>query len=289
MKTKISTLFLIFIAYSQYTLAFVMDPLSINAGNDTIICASNYTDTLVIGGTPTAAGGIPPYTYEWSTSYSVGSSVFGAKYFLNDSSIANPKLTDFTLDGEPLTIKLKVTDSYGNVTEDSVTIRFSLFMFLTMECRYDINKGDTVSLLSTAGGGIEPLKYEWSPAYNITNSQIMNSKVWPETDTTYHLKITDSIGCIANTECSIYLKTTEVKTATTTQISISPNPVEDYFQIDGINEKADITIYGYDGKIILNKEIENKEIIPTNNFESGIYIINIKTSGSSFDKKFIKK
>ncbi len=91
MKTKLSLFFLVILSVPTF------GQLKVNAGNDTAVCISvSGFDTLELGGNPTASGGIEPYTYVWSTSYKIGSHIYGASHFLDDSTSSNPKIVDPT-------------------------------------------------------------------------------------------------------------------------------------------------------------------------------------------------
>lgn len=142
--------------------------LIINAGNDTAICANESDfNAINIGGNPTAFGGVEPYVYKWTTNYSVASQSFGASFFLDDTTKSNPKLIRPALDF--INLKLIVTDNEGTMAEDSITIRFSSFNYLSIDCIYFINQGDTVTLSGNMGKGIGPLRYIWSPNYSISD------------------------------------------------------------------------------------------------------------------------
>jgi len=79
------------------------DELIADAGHDTTIYPG---DTVILGGSPTLSGGIPPYTYQWRPSTG-----------LDDSTISNPIAFPETT----TTYVLTAMDSFGS-EKDSVTI-----------------------------------------------------------------------------------------------------------------------------------------------------------------------
>ncbi|RPH73559.1 hypothetical protein EHM76_05165, partial [bacterium] len=221
MKTKFLILFLILLSIRTF------GQLSVNAGNDTAICVSTSGfDTIDIGGNPSASGGVEPYNYTWSTNYIVGSHSYGASHFLDDSTNSNPKLVNPTLDF--LKLKLIVTDNLGAQAEDSITIRFSIFYYLTIECIDFINQGDTVTLSGNMGQGIGPLSYAWSPNYNISDTTAASPQAWPDTSVYYQVYAIDSIGCVSEpSTCSITVNSTGISQIEGNLIKsiVFPNPI----------------------------------------------------------------
>lgn len=123
MNTKIFTLGVLMLISSS-----LFGQLTIDAGNDTILCVSLWgVDTTEIGGKPTALGGTEPYTYSWETNYTIGSNTFGASYFLDDSTKVNPKIVSYAPKG--LKFILTVSDNNGAILRDTVNVRFSNFVY----------------------------------------------------------------------------------------------------------------------------------------------------------------
>ncbi|MCH8904635.1 MAG: hypothetical protein IIA45_12055, partial [Bacteroidetes bacterium] len=97
------------------------------AGNDTALCASFELDTFYLGGSPTVSGGAPPYTFDWSCTYYFGPLTFTASDFLDDTTLANPQLLQPA--DSLITFHLVVTDNLGNICQDTVSIRFSFWLW----------------------------------------------------------------------------------------------------------------------------------------------------------------
>ena len=78
--------------------------ITADAGPDAVLCAGG---SVVLGGEPSAAGGIPPYTYYWTPPLG-----------LNNPLLANPICTAAVT----VTYTLVVTDATGSVATDQVTV-----------------------------------------------------------------------------------------------------------------------------------------------------------------------
>lgn len=168
-------------------------PFIVDAGRDTTFCYCECNDTTRLGGNPSAFQVFEP-KYTWTTINS-----HPASYFLNDTTAANPILNNekLMIAGESVTFVLTVTENYcENQKSDSVTVRAVSIGQTLVYYNPQINKGDSVTLPHNEFlGGIEPLKYYWSPNYNISATDISNPKAWPDTSTTYNVYVIDSIGC----------------------------------------------------------------------------------------------
>lgn len=227
MKSKICFLSLLLIS------TYASGQLQVNAGNDTILCTSPW-DTIEIGGHPAAWGGQEPYTYTWSTNVQVGSQNWGASHFLDDTTKANPKLTDASSKG--LRIKLEVKDNTGALSEDFINVRFSVFYSLAWDFYANIMKGDTIELAHDILNGIPPLKFAWSPNYNISDTSISSPFAWPYIDTWYKVIAIDSIGCISQPSYfDVRIKPSATPQYTEYNSILFPNPIDNssvlYFNV----------------------------------------------------------
>ena len=290
MKTKLSIIILILLSSRVY------GQLMVNAGEDTAICANGWDfDTVEIGGNPTASGGVEPYIYTWSTNYTIGSYIFGASYFLDDSTKSNPKVMCPTLD--ILKLKLIVTDNQGAIAEDSITIRFSIFDYLTIECIYFINQGDTVTLSGNMGQGIGPLSFTWSPNYNISDTSMASPKAWPDTSVYYHVYAIDSIGCVSElSTCSIYVNTTGISQINNDLIKsiVVPNPINSSSKIllnKSTMDNSSLHIFNSNGQtVLIDKFSSDTYIIGDKIIADGFYIYVIKNGSEIVSNgKFVKK
>lgn len=257
MNAKIFTLGVLMLISSS-----LFGQLAIDAGNDTIVCVGLWgVDTTEIGGKPTALGGTEPYTYSWETNFTIGSNTFGASYFLDDSTKANPKIVNYS----PTALKfiLTVSDNNGAVLRDTVNVRFSNFVYTEVYFDRTINQGDTVTLRHNIGGGIKPLSFTWSPNYNISDTTTSNPRAWPEIDTDYTVFATDSAGCVSERDFFRIDVTTagiiENKEADFKSV-VFPNPLDvssTIYLMDCHYSDAEIKVINTQGQLILSDKMDS--------------------------------
>jgi hypothetical protein len=72
-------------------------------------------------------------------------------------------------------------------------------------------------------------------------------------------------------------------------IALYPNPVEDAFEVHGIDGKTTITITDMNGKVVLIKVISANEKVSVTNFSSGIFMVKIETINGTILKKIVKE
>jgi hypothetical protein len=72
-------------------------------------------------------------------------------------------------------------------------------------------------------------------------------------------------------------------------LKIVPNPATDFFNISGLEEKATICIIDLNGRLLLKKQISDKETIPVHSLSPGLYFVKVITDAGTIKKKLIKK
>ena len=291
MRTKLFTFGILILISSN-----LFGQFKIDAGNDTILCVSVWAvDTTEIGGNPTALNGTEPYTYSWETNYSIGSNSFGASYFLDDSTKANPKIVNDAPDN--LKFILTVSDNNGAELRDSINVRFSSFAYTLEDYFANINQGDTVTLAHNIGLGIEPLSFTWNPNYNISDTTISNPKAWPDTDTDYTVFATDSIGCISEPDIFEINATPvgilENKQADSKSV-VFPNPVDGNSKIylfDKQHSDFRIKVINAMGQLILSDNMDSDSYQIGNKInQTGLYIFLILNKDEIISSgQFVKK
>jgi hypothetical protein len=269
----------------------VSGQLQVNAGNDTILCTTPW-DTIKIGGHPTAWGGQEPYTYTWSANVPSGSHHLGASVFLDDTTKANPSLVDWY--NKPLRFKLTVKDNAGAVKEDSITVGFSVFYSLNFDFYATIIQGDTIQLYHDIAKGIPPLRYAWSPDYNISDTSVSSPLVWPDTSTTYTVIIIDSIGCVSWPKNAwVTVKPSGITQYTGYKSILFPNPIDNssaiYFDVP-THKNLMLRVLDSIGKIIFtDKIISDSYRIGEKNIKSGSYFYVISDGSKIISRgQFIK-
>jgi hypothetical protein len=74
-----------------------------------------------------------------------------------------------------------------------------------------------------------------------------------------------------------------------TSVTISPNPINDYFEINGVAEMTTVSIQDLNGRIVFSKVINSDEKVCMNHFDKGIYIVKLTNSKGELVQKVIKR
>jgi PKD repeat protein len=147
-----------------------------DAGPDQDVCLGA---SVVIGGSPAASGGTPPYTYNWTP-------VTG----LNATYIANPTASPTTTTNYSLTI----TDSLGCKACDCVIVTVD-----TPTCHISASPSDSVcestTVTLTEDGG-DAVSWSWSTGASTQSIQVTSNG-------TYNVTITDAYGCQSSCQISM--------------------------------------------------------------------------------------
>lgn len=195
----------------------VSPELVVNAGKDSTICKGI---TVPLGGTPAAAGGIPPYTYVWTPAAG-----------LDNAAIANPNAKPDTT----TTYILKVSDTSGKMATDTMTVIVHPKPIADAGTDRTICAGDTTILGGnpTAIEGTPAYSYNWSPATGLDNATAANPKfsLAPTTSTSLNiiLDVTDSHGCTDSD---------------TVKVNVHPRPIADAGENKMLQPNQLITIGG---------------------------------------------
>lgn len=151
----------------------------VNAGSDKSICFGGNT---LVGGTPTASGGTPPYTYAWTPTTG-----------LTDATTANPTAAPTS----NTTYIVAVTDANSCVTRDTVVI--TIYPRATVNAGADkavcIGLSTGIGSTSVATGGTPPYTYLWTPATGLNSATLPNPIATPTATTDYLLTVTDANSC----------------------------------------------------------------------------------------------
>jgi hypothetical protein len=163
------------------------DDMTLNVGEQPVAEAGVnkfkcFELTETIGGSPTASGGTPPYTYSWTP-----------KTGLDDHTSANP-VSSSTI---TVNYSVKVTDSFGCTNEDlmTLTVGFQLFADAGLDTGVCTGSSMTIGGSPTAKGGSPPYTYQWSPATGLNSTTVANPVSTPTANTTYFVTVTDANGC----------------------------------------------------------------------------------------------
>lgn len=258
-----------------------------DAGQDVVVCCGfNGMDTVQLGENPTASGGVPPYTYTWKTEWQVGSWIYTASDFLDDTTLANPTII-YT--GENLTFHLTVIDSESNICTDSVHVDFTNFGTNLGYVTYIIQQGDSIFLTGWTNvfGGFPPYQYLWRPNHGLIDSTSLAFWAKPDSSVAYYLTLTDSSGCSATGAPVYYVNVNPVSIdllhSVNSKIIVYPNPTRKIFTIkiemNNSNEK-EIEFIDSNGQIILRKELKDNVLqVNSKLLRKGLNFYKITESG----------
>tara|TARA_B100000674_G_scaffold44090_1_gene30522 strand:+ start:40302 stop:44213 length:3912 start_codon:yes stop_codon:yes gene_type:complete len=152
---------------TDYVMVYVYPPPSANVQNAPTICKGDSIQLF-------ASGGV---SYQWLPDSLV-----------NNDTIANP----WAYPQQTTTFTVIAIDSCGQDTA-YVTINVSEIN-ATVSDTTTICIGDSAQIQATGG-----VSYVWTPNYNIINANSSSPTVFPASDTTYFVSITNADGCTLDT------------------------------------------------------------------------------------------
>lgn len=214
----------------------------------------------------TITGGTAPYTYD------IGDGPVASGYF---SGLGVGSYTVTVTDAEDCVSNVNVT-----INEPSSIISF---FSTTSEAT-----GSDGAVNLTVTGGTPGYTYEWTGPDGFTAT---TQDITGIVGGIYNCIITDANGCIALEE-DILVKSTVSINENDIYVDIYPNPSNGVFTINQTgNNDLTYTVYDLTGRVIFNtKKLNNNiETIDLTKKASGTYLIEFKTSNTSFTQRLIKK
>jgi hypothetical protein len=273
-------------------------PLNADSGVDTNYCI--YNDTIVLGGSPTASGGIEPYTYNWFMYSKTTGNVMSILSNLGESHEANPVISPYEFLGRNINdmvkVKVTVTDGSYSIVSDSSIIGISCIKYMHLMLCGRIIHNDSVQLaLCNIYQGIEPFSFHWTPEKDISNPYIENPMVKPDTITYYSVEVTDNIGCSAEDGILVYVdKETNIENWNINSEHIKfQNPIKEgdmiYFNDDLIG--SSLILSTINGVVLYQKIIESNNLNIGDIIRSkGVFLYMVITSTNKrFTGKIIRK
>ncbi len=155
--------------------------LTAEAGNGGTYCFGPG-GFVQLGGLPTAVGGQPPYTYDWSPL----TALFNPA---SSNPLAQPTATT--------TYIVTVTDANGCTAVDSVTVTVRQAPTINAGGDTSICRGFSVQFNAVTTGGQAPYTYTWTPPFGLSGFTIPNPVATPDITTYYQVTVTDASGCTA--------------------------------------------------------------------------------------------
>ena len=224
-------------------------------GNNTLftICGGS---SVVIGGSPTASGGVAPYTYAWSG---------GA------ASVANPTVNPVST----TTYTVTVTDHNGCSVTASTTVVVRTNPIASAGVDKTLPGCSPVGIQiggspTASGGGGGPYSYHWSPSIGLSSDTVSNPTVHGlATDTLYTVTITDANGCTASSSVHIHV------TNAAPIVSISPSGATEWCAGAGSSVNLAANVSG--GSIPYTYSWSGTSIAPLN---ASVATVNPNTKGN---------
>jgi len=234
----------IVIATGMFLLLFnsAHSQLVVNPGSPQTVCKG---DSVTLGGTPTASGGSPPYTYTWTSTPAAG---------INNVNDANPR----ALINQTTKFIVTVTDSAGRKI-DSVTISVANI--------YAANAGHDTNICpltagATLGGSADSSSYNyiWTPVGSgLSCYTCPHPSATPTATTTYTLIASSTGGCADTTSVTVNVL------ASPTLTVVSPVTVNQGSSTTLSVSGAVNYFWTPDTGIIYNPNSANPEVFPTSN------------------------
>ncbi|MBN1448331.1 MAG: choice-of-anchor L domain-containing protein [Bacteroidetes bacterium] len=169
---------------AEDTVTVFVSRVLVDMGPDSTICAGS---SVTIGGE--AAGGVPPYTYQWSPS----------------AAVPNPGVPQNTVSPRTTTTYyLRIRSSNGCVVDDSVTITVS---DIRLDAGPDIRicEGESRTIGDTAWSTDHPVVYTWEPVEGLDNPFSATPAAAPDQTTTYIITAVSDAGCVARDTVRVYV------------------------------------------------------------------------------------
>jgi hypothetical protein len=284
-------------AYSQFI---------VNAGNDIIVCAFSEEE-YVLGGFPSASGGVEPYTFTWSGKhfdfkYPTGNpSWIYASDILDDTTKSNPVITEWrNVPDEWTTYYLKVEDTEGNIQIDSVNIVASVFIVGgPYKPPVTIHKGDSVQFFGNISlfSNFEPLtEFLFSPTHGLSDPTDIYGWAKPDTSITYYLQAVNSAGCRSGKIEYWHIEVIDTTTVSNAilknqkDIEIFPNPAKDKITIYSQSSRIlKLEIYDLTGTCVYqNLNVgSNRVELKTDKLSKGMYVLKVRDEREKISQKIV--
>lgn len=174
--------------------------ITLSLGDDSTYCIPvQYKIEMLLAPKIELSNVQEPVNYTWECKYLLSeNTTFYASDFLDDTTSKFPIIKDWLTWPDWLTFKLTVKDDLGNLANDSIKVRFSVFVYSLEYFQLYIDQGDSIQIGGEfVGGGIEPLTYLWTPSDWLDDSTLYAPWSKPDSSISYFQVATDSIGCVS--------------------------------------------------------------------------------------------
>ncbi|MCC5917425.1 MAG: T9SS type A sorting domain-containing protein [Cryomorphaceae bacterium] len=269
-----------------------------DAGNDYHWCITfeNGTtppsqDSVILGGMPSATGGVQPYVYTWYIDPIPPPiptwSFTHASDLLNDTTVSNPILYFFVEDS--LVLYLKVTDAVDSICYDTIVVTKTEFSEDLGSVSYNIQKGDTIQLFygpNVAYHDGAPDSILWRPNHGLIDSNSIRPFASPEKDMAYYCIIWDENGCRQEgNPCQfVYVNSisnTSFDLVSENAFAVFPTILHENTLLNvkaplGYSKHYHFSLYDIQGKIVLEGKCENtNHTFNVGHLSKGVYFYRI--------------
>ena len=285
-----------------------------DAGNDTSICRSDLlvNEAIIIGGSPAATGGVPPYQYNWSAGpISIQLGIHKAEWLFADSTAANPSV--FEIYEKSFDFILTVTDSTGATCSDTIVVEFcgappNLFPHENNILAV-LEQGDSL-IIGTDHFPTEPPSpphdiycgninfVSWHfNAGSIQDPNSYNTVIYPDSSGYLWSEIVDDAGCVhKNHEYSVrvYPVGIEEKTAEKNVLTVFPNPVGSaglHLSAE-VNLNGKLQVFNSVGSLVSEQQLrilQGETVqINTSNWSRGVYLLRVENVDATETHRVVK-
>mgnify|MGYP000539259293 CR=1 FL=1 len=269
--------FIAFLFFCVTIPAVAIGQLSVNTGNDTVLCVDAESASVSLGSNLSIQGGTPPYSYFWYTNDSTFDGTLAQDTSSNPTASLNARQ-------QPTVFYVEVTDDSGQVAVDSMSVRVCGFNPIVLGCMgITPTVGDTITL-DMMSGFTCPETIEWFPKTNIVSATNGTSIQVLVSDTGfdyngYYAVLTNSFGCDTQSAftCPVVAEVypAGLPEYGSESLVVYPNPATSSVSINSQTVINHVDVMDIQGKELFSVKLN--EINPTLSldFAPGIYFLRI--------------
>lgn len=260
------------------------------AGADQHACHtfSNTSDTLILGGNYSGLN-TSGWQFQWFINpVSHGSSlVYHASDFLNDTTLANPKLVNNPLQ-DSIVFYLKVISPTDTCVDSCLISQAQFVQHLGIFYHYPA-VGDTFQLLEPniglQKGAIDSV--EWLPHSYLINPFVLRPYAIATANISYRA-VVHADGCTDTGAVfqHVIVNPMHLKQQPVSEVEIYPNPVRDKLNIRWPGQEGEICIFGLAGDLLLQSTFRQGAAALNLNLPSGLYLVKVRArNGKSHQQR----
>ena len=207
----------------------------------------------------TGSGGTPPFTYDFGSG------------FVNSGTLNGLSSGNYVVD---------IQDANGCIGSSTTTVNEPMEISAFVVVFDEVNGSDGVINITVSGGN-PPYVFSWSGPMGYTST---NEDIGGLIAGTYVLNVTDMIGCTSS-DTIVVNSFVGLEDITENLITISPNPVNDIAQIQGIVGPFQVDLFDLFGKHLLST---NKPTVNLSDYSKGIYLFRLTKGNQVLTLRVVK-